>query len=391
MRASLTLLAVVTFAATFVPATASAAAPSPRVVDALSGDAKAAFNEARLLFAKQDYAGARQRYQAAYELSKEPRVLYNVAVCLKEEGKYAKAIRVLQESAAQGGKAPREYVERVADTIDTLSPLVATVTVEGLATGMSLEVDKEVVVPTPQGKFLVDAGTRVVVVRKSGFAAQSFTRDFPAGERYGFAVALAPLPASLRVVTNGARDASVLLDGREVGLAPATLSVAPGAHEVVVRAPGYREVRRTVDLSSERENLLEVTLERDRRIARLRVSAGDQDTIAVDGTVVGKGVYDAQVSVGEHRVAVTRKDAEPKLLEVALRDDEVRDMRVSLEQKKSGGVPAWLWVVGGAVVVGGASTAVFFATRPTEFAGSTPGTLNPKIIPAAGSFAGGFR
>ncbi len=386
MRASLSLFVLVASMATFVPAAALAAGPGGKVVDVLSGDAKAAFNEARLLFAKQDFAAARQRYQAAYDLSKEPRVLYNVAVCLKEEGKYAKAIRVLQQSVVQGSKASREYVERVADTIDTLSPLVATVTVEGLEPGMTLEVDKEVVAPTPQGKFLVDAGTRVIVVRKTGFAAQSFTRDFPAGERFAFAAALAPLPASLTVVAGGARDASVLLDGRVVGLAPATLSVAPGAHEVVVRAPGYREVRRNIELSSDQENKLDVTLERDRRTARLRVSAGDQDTIAVDGTVVGKGAYDAQVSVGEHRVAVTRKDAEPKLLEVALRDDEVRDMRVSLESKKSGGVPAWFWVVGGAVVVGGASTAIFFATRPTEFEGSTPGTLNPKVIPAAGGF-----
>ncbi len=390
MRASLPILALVTSMATFVPAVASAAGPSAKVVDALSGDAKAAFNEARLLFAKQDYVGARERYLAAYDLSKEPRVLYNVAVCFKEEGKYAKAIRVLQESAAQGAKAPREYIERVADTIDTLSPLVATVTVEGFEPGMTLEVDKESVTPSAQGKLLVDAGTRVVVVRKPGFAAQSFTRDFPAGERFAFAVALSPLPARLRVVAEGARDASVVLDGREVGLAPAIFTVAPGAHEVVVRAPGYREVRRTLELVSDRENRLDVSLERDRRSARLRVAAGEQDTIAVDGKVVGRGTYDAQVSVGEHRVAVSRKDAEPKLLEVALRDDEVRDMRVSLEQKRSSGVPAWLWVVGGAVVVGGASTAIFFATRPTEFAGSTPGTLNPKVIPA-GSFAGGFR
>lgn len=391
MRVSLSIFVLIASVAAVTPVTASAAGPGGKVVDALSGDAKAAFNDARLLFAKQDYAAARERYQAAYELSKEPRVLYNVAVCFKEEGKYAKAIRVLQESAEKGTKAPREYVERVADTIETLSPLVATVTVEGLAPGSTLEVDKEVVVPTAQGKFLVDAGTRVIVVRRSGFTPQSFTRDFPAGERYAFAVALAPLPARLRVAAGGARDASVILDGREVGLAPADVSVAPGAHEVVVRAPGYREVRRTVDLSSDRENRLDVTLERDRRTARLRVTAGDQDTITVDGTVVGRGTYDAQVSVGEHRVAVTRKDAEPKLLEVALRDDEVRDMRVSLEQKRSGGVPAWLWVVGGAVVVGGASTAIFFATRPTEFEGSTPGTLNPRVIPATGPFTGGIR
>ena len=61
MRASLSLFVLVASMATFVPAAALAAGPGGKVVDVLSGDAKAAFNEARLLFAKQDFAAARQR------------------------------------------------------------------------------------------------------------------------------------------------------------------------------------------------------------------------------------------------------------------------------------------------------------------------------------------
>lgn len=365
--------------------TAGAAPPpsSTKVADSLSGDAKDAFNRARLAFSKGDYAAAREQYEQAFELSKEPRVLYNVAVCLKEQGRYAAAIRVLQRSADSVKNAPKDYVERLADTIDTLLALVAVVTVEGIEEGMKVEVDGEAVPVDVQGKLLVDAGTRKIAVRKNGFAPQSFTRDFPASEKYAFRVALTPLPGRLRVAALGSRDASVLLDGREVGLAPVSLDLAPGMHEIVVRAPGFRDVRRSIDVKQEDETAVEIALDRDERMARLRVTAGEKDAIAVDGRATGLRSFDGTLAVGEHRVTISRPDAETETIELALREGEVRDMRVTLREKSGRGLPAWVWAVGGAVVLGGASTAIYFAARPTEFEGSAPGTLTPRVVPAA--------
>ena len=360
-----------------------AAPKATKVIDALHGDAKDAFNRARVLLSKGDYAAARGEYERAFELSNEPRVLYNVAVCSKEQGKYAAAIRVLQRSTELAKDAPTEYLERVADTIDTLLVLVATVTIEGVEPAMVVEVDGEPVPVSVAGKLLVDAGTRRIVVRQPGFAPQSFTRDFPARERYTFTVTLAPLPGKVRIVASGIRDASVVLDGREVGLAPLTLSLSPGAHEVVVRAPSFRDMRRMVEVTSEQEMLVDVPLERDTRVARLRIAAGARDVISIDGRSVGKGSFDGSISAGEHRLVIYRPDAQPETIEVALRENEVRDMRVTIPEKKGGSLPAWVWVLGGAVLVGGASTAIYFAARPTDFEGSSPGTLSPRVIPAA--------
>ncbi|MBS2018674.1 MAG: PEGA domain-containing protein [Deltaproteobacteria bacterium] len=391
MRRPLVLLVIAACLASSLPSAVVHAAPPPKVADALTGDAKSAFNEGRLLFAKQDFAAARERFRRAYDLSKDVRVLYNVAVCFKEEGKYAAAIRVLEEGAGGTPAPPPDHVQRVADTVETLMALVAMVTVDGITPNMTVEVDGEVVPVGPPGRFLVDAGTRSIVVRAPGFAPQSFTRDFPASERYAFRVALNLLPGKVRVTASGARDASVLLDGRDVGLAPLELKVSPGPHEVVVRAPGFRSVRKTLDVTSDAESVLDATLERDGRTAHLRVSAGSGDTISVDGGPSVLGAFDAWVPAGEHRLTISRPDAEPQTIEIALREDEVRDMRITLEKKKSG-VPAWLWIVGGALAVGGASTAIYFAARPTEFEGSTPGTLNPRIVPASALPAvGGFR
>lgn len=364
------------------PTSAWAQPPPSKVIDALSGDAKDAFNRARVSFSKGDFAAAREDFQRAFDLSQEPRVLYNVAVCLKEQGKYASAVRVLQRSAATVKSAPKDFMDRLGDTIDTLLALVATVTVEAFEPGMVVEVDGESVAIDETRKILVDAGTRRVIVKKPGFLPYSFTRDFPAGEKYAFQVSLAPLPGRIRVGAAGSRDASVLLDGREVGLAPVVLDVAPGLHEIIVRAPGYREIRSTVDVKGDAETTLDVQLERDTRTARLRVVAGPEDSIAIDGRVASASSFDGVVATGEHRVVISRADAETQAFEVALREGETRDMRVTLREKSSRGVPGWVWAVGGAVILGGASTAIYFAARPTEFEGSTPGTLSPRVVPA---------
>ena len=366
---------------------AQAAPASTKVADALSGDAKDAFNRGRVLFSKGDFAAARNDFQRAFELSQEPRVLYNVAVCLKEQGKYASAVRVLQRSAETVKNAPKEYMDRLADTIDTLLALVATVTVERFEPGMAIEVDGEPISVDETRKLLVDAGTRRIVVKKAGYAPYSFTRDFPAGERYAFPVSLVPLPGKIRVAAVGSRDGSVVLDGRDVGLAPVTLDVAPGPHEVIIRAPGYRDERRTVDVTSDEETLVNVTLERDARMARLRVVAGADDSIVIDGRAAGAASFDGALLAGEHRVVISRPDAETQTIEVALREGEMRDMRITLREKSARGLPAWLWAVRGAVVIGGATTAIYFAARPTEFEGSTPGTLSPRVVPA--TFRGG--
>ena len=67
--------------------------------------------------------------EAASISSGEPRVLYNVAVCEKALGQYARAIGTLKRSLTPTGHVlPSDYTQRVAETIATLSRYVAFVT-----------------------------------------------------------------------------------------------------------------------------------------------------------------------------------------------------------------------------------------------------------------------
>ncbi len=60
------------------------------LANALQGDAKAAFDSANLLIANQDFAGAITKLSQAYSLSKDPRLLFNTAICEKNLHHYAR-------------------------------------------------------------------------------------------------------------------------------------------------------------------------------------------------------------------------------------------------------------------------------------------------------------
>jgi hypothetical protein len=53
----------------------------------LQGAAKNAYDVASLLYKQGDFAGAEAKYSQAYDLSKDPRLVFNMAAC--ERGRHA--------------------------------------------------------------------------------------------------------------------------------------------------------------------------------------------------------------------------------------------------------------------------------------------------------------
>src|SRR5688572_33443050 len=76
---------------------ASALADPAPLSEALTGDAKAAYEGGKLLYGDGDFAGARVKFQAAYETAKDPRLLWNVAVCEKGLRHYAKVVELTKK------------------------------------------------------------------------------------------------------------------------------------------------------------------------------------------------------------------------------------------------------------------------------------------------------
>ena len=63
--------------------------PPPSLSESLSGAAKAEYDAGKLLYQDGDYAGAQLKFRAAYETSKDPRLLWNMAAAEKNLRHYA--------------------------------------------------------------------------------------------------------------------------------------------------------------------------------------------------------------------------------------------------------------------------------------------------------------
>ena len=86
------------------------------------------WDAARDLLDANDFAGALVEYQRAYDESKNPRVLYNVAVCQKNLRHYARAeMRFKQELAEGTGKISPQDETDLKAAITALDPFVSTV------------------------------------------------------------------------------------------------------------------------------------------------------------------------------------------------------------------------------------------------------------------------
>ena len=397
------LLSILAACAIATPSAAAAAADSTaatvnpssaRLRDALSGPARAAFDRATTLFRVGNFDAARVEFDQAFALSGEPRLLYNVAVCDKELKRYARAIEELERSLELGGgRLTRTYVRRVRQTIEALQPFVTTLAIDANQSGAVVYVDGERVGVTPLDHAVrVDVGEREVRLDKEGYRHEPVKVRAAGGAPAAVQVALEPMASlgDLAVRATGLPRgvrAEVFIDGARVGSAPWEGQVEAGQRRVEVRAPGYRSVTQTQTVERGGKLSAVIDLEGQDSRARLRVETDDSDnTIFLDGRVIGRGRFEGQVSAGEHALRVVRDGAESYSTDVVLRDRETRSMNVTLTS--SGGIPVWVWIAGGAVVAGATTATILWTNRETQYDGQSAGTLPPRVVPASYNFRG---
>src|SRR6478736_4874903 len=97
------VLASLAPAAAAPPPTAKAPAGPKPLAETLTGEAKSAYDSARVLFGDGDFGGALVKFQAAYDKSKDPRLLWNMAACEKNLRHYARTLQLVRRYAAEGG------------------------------------------------------------------------------------------------------------------------------------------------------------------------------------------------------------------------------------------------------------------------------------------------
>jgi hypothetical protein len=183
-------------------------------------------------------------------------------------------------------------------------------------------------------------------------------------------------------------DAKVYVDDTLVGVTPLDkpIVVDIGVRKIRVAKDGFEELTKDVPIGGSPKIHLDVKLEKIVHEATLAVTAHPGDEILVDGSRVGIGTWRGVLPSGGHMLRVTAPEMRPYQNELVLKDKETRTVAITLDReiKPSAGVPSWVWIGGGALLLTGAAVGGYFLLRPQDEDPTLPvGTLEPGNVQAS--------
>jgi hypothetical protein len=270
-------------------ALAQTAAPVPErsLGESLQGPASEAYTSAKMLMNNKDFTGALAKFRQAYELSKDPRLLYDMAICERSLRAYARMQSLLEqyEREAASSISPLDKA-LVDDALTAIKSLVGAVSVSVSEAEATVAVDGEPVGTTPLGQpIVIDLGKHKVVVTKPGFETLEKTVDVAGGIPTELSLTLAPQVHEAHLLVTSGSEATVSIDGRVAGKARFEGALDPGVHEVRVSETGWLPYATHVELRDGETRTMQVTLERERHGTLLPWVLGGAAVLA--GAIVG--------------------------------------------------------------------------------------------------------
>ena len=284
-------------------AAASRAAHNRRpLAETLTGAAKADYGAARILYDDGDFQGALEKLKSGYELSKDPRLLWNMAACQKNLRHYADVLDLVDRYLAEGtGYLTDKDRAEASALATTVKAFVSDLTLSINEAGATVYFDDQPKGTTPlPGPLRVDMGTHKLRVSKPGFVDFVATPDLPGGQPSELGVQLKPEIHQGKLSVVADPHDVVEVDGKVVGTGLWEGALASGSHVVLVTAKGKLS----------------------------------------------------------HQSDVIIVDAQTNTLHVALQDEP----KVVVENSK---IPVWVWVAGGVLVAGG-GVGLYFLAKPSD-------------------------
>jgi hypothetical protein len=187
--------------------------------------------------------------------------------------------------------------------------------------------------------------------------------------------------SALKITVNEA-DADVLIDEEKVGTTPlaAPITVDVGIRKIRVVKKGFKEAALQKEIQGGGSVALDVDLEKEIHRGRLLVIAGDNDLIALDTKVVGKGRFEGSAPSGGHTLKVTAPGMAAYQSEVVIQDDQLRRVEVTLNpMARTDTTRTVLWIVGGAALAAGAAVGGAFLFKPQPAPG-VQGNISPGTV-----------
>jgi hypothetical protein len=255
--------------------------PKP-LSQSLTGTAKADFDAAKLLANDRDFVGALIKFQNAYDASKDPRILWNVAFCQKNLRHYAKVVITLKRYIAEGGALLSAGDKNDAqELIATIEPFTTRANLRVNQDGAQVVVDDEPVGTSPLASALVlDIGERRLRVTKDGFRPYEKALIVGGGAEMTVDVALEKEVHEGKLIVDAPPGATIFVDDKQVAVGKAEQSVASGGHQLRVTAPGMRPYQTEIIVQDRETRSLNVVLEpvAQGEKPNLRVAVGCADT-----------------------------------------------------------------------------------------------------------------
>jgi hypothetical protein len=291
------------------------APPGPKpLAETLTGDAKADYDAAKLLYGDKDFDGSLVKFQHAYDVSHDPRLFWNIAACEKNLRHYARALLMLQYYKKEGGALITEQDQQDAtDMLGMLQPFVARAKIDSNEAGATVFVDDLQLGTTPLAEpLLVDIGTRHFRVTKEGFRDFNSTLTVAGSGDIVIEARLAPDVHQGKLVVRASPKDAIAVDGKAVGVGEWEGALDSGGHTLRVTAQGMRPYQTEVVIADNQTRGMTVAL-----------------------------------------------DPEPEI-----------------PKPEKGGSSAWIWVTGGLLLAGGAGVGGYFLLANKSHSGSPPaGTL----------------
>jgi hypothetical protein len=218
-----------------------APAPQKPLSEVLSGTARVAYESGRLLLEAEDSATAHAKFKEAYELSKSPRLLWNMAACSKLQRRYAMAVEELERFISDGaGQITAEQEGRARELLETLRAVVAPVTVRVSPASATLFIDGEPrTTAGGEHRFLADVGRHEFRAELDAHAVARRSLDINETRPIFVDLTLAPIIPDATLVVATLADAAVELDGQAFSIGSREAVVAPGSHQLRVLARDY--------------------------------------------------------------------------------------------------------------------------------------------------------
>ena len=257
-------VAACAFAVACALAPAASAQPKPvrPLSEELQGSARAAFEQARMLFERGDYVTAHAKFREAFELSRDVRLVWNMAACSSKQRRYARAIDEAERYLAEGqGTLSAEQQERARSFLVEMRAFVAEATFVVTPEDARVAIDGEPL-PLSQGRFsrLLEFGAHDLAAERAGHEPhrERLLVDGPAP--IARTIALVEIGRLGRLVVDAPGDATVLVDDRPASRGRFEGELPAGAHRVRVEADGHDPYAVVFDLSPGASKEVSVTL-----------------------------------------------------------------------------------------------------------------------------------